>query len=56
MMRRHLYTHHASMTPLDKAWRIIEILDGEARDYRTNKVESERDDHENVLTLLSQRF
>ena len=56
MMRRHLSQHHATMTPLDQAWRIIEVLEGEARDYLINKLESERDDPEKVFTLLSRRF
>ena len=30
MMRRHLSQHHATMAPLDQAWRIIEVLEGEA--------------------------
>ena len=44
------------MSPLDKAWRIIEVLEGEARDYLFNKLESERDDPEKVFTLLTRRF
>ena len=56
MMRRHLSQHHATMAPLDRAWRIIEVLEGEARDYLINKLESERNDPEKVFTLLSRRF
>ena len=28
MMPRHLTKHHPNMSPLDKAWRIIEVLEG----------------------------
>ena len=56
MMRRHLSQHHATMAPLDHAWGIIEVLEGEAGDYLINKLESKRDDPEKVSTLLSRRF
>ena len=32
-MRRHLTRYESTTTPLDQAWRIIEALEGEARDY-----------------------
>ena len=56
MMRRHLTKSQPTAAPLDQAWRIIEALEGEARDYLINKLESERNEPEKVFTLLSRRF
>ena len=56
MMRRHLTKSQSTAAPLDQAWRIIEALEGEARDYLINKLESERNEPEKVFTLLSRRF
>ena len=52
-MRRQLTKHHPTMSPLDKAWRIIEVLEDEARDYLISKLEFERDDPDNVFKLLT---
>ena len=43
VMRRYLQRTQAKATPDDKAWSIIEHLEGEARNYIINKAESERD-------------
>ena len=46
----------ARATPLDKAWRIIEYLELEAKDYITNMSEAERDTDGNVFALQLRRF
>ena len=56
MMRRHLTGPHPNVSPLDEAWRIIEVLEGETRDYLIKKLEYERDDPEKVFTLPTRRF
>ena len=56
MMRRHLTKSQSTAAPLDQAWRIVEALEGEARDYLINKLESERNEPEKVFTYLSRRF
>ena len=56
LMKRHLEKAHFRATPLDKAWKIIEYLENEARDYITNMSEAERDTDEKVFALLARRF
>ena len=56
MMRRYLQKTYATATTLDQAWRIIEYLEAESRDFIINKAESERDTPEKVFSLLSRRF
>ena len=55
-MRRYLQRTQAEATPDDKTWSIIGHLEGEARNYIINKVESERDTPEKVFELLASRF
>ena len=56
MMRRYLQKTYATATSLDQAWRIIEYLEAESRDFIINKAELERDTPEKVFSLLSRRF
>ena len=56
LMRRYISKLSTSMTPIDKAWRVIELLEGEARDFTINKSEQERSDPETVFNLLARRF
>ena len=56
VMRRYLQRTQAKATADDKAWGIIGHLEGEARNYITNKAESERDTPEKVFELLASRF
>ena len=43
-------------TPLDKARTIIGLLENEARDYLTNKSQTERNKDEKVFALIVSRF
>ena len=56
MMRHYLATSYGMASPFDQAWRIIEYLESESRDFIINKSESERDTPEKVFSLLSRRF
>ena len=56
LMRRYLETRKTPMTPKDKAWLILENLDGEARNYIMNKAESELSSPEKVFSCLARRF
>ena len=56
VMKRYLERVYLTSSPVDKAWAIIDHLGEEARSYIINKLESERESHETVITLLSSRF
>ena len=56
MMKHYLATSYGMASPFDQAWRIIEYLETESRDFIFNKSESERDTHEKVFSMLSRRF
>ena len=56
VMRRYLKRTQSEATLDDQAWSIIGHLEGEARNYIIQKVESERDTPEKVFELLSSRF
>ena len=56
LMKQFLERAHAKSTEVDKAWPIIDHLEGEARNYIVNKSEPEQDDPEKVFTLLASRF
>ena len=56
VMKRYLEQVYSNVSPVDKAWAIIDHLGDEARSFIINKPESERDSHEKVTTLLSSRF
>ena len=56
LMKRYLETRKTPMTPKDKAWMILENLDGEARNYIKNKAESELSDPDTVFNCLTRRF
>ena len=55
-MRRFLERVHAKSTEIDKAWAIIDHLEGDARNYIIKKSAPERNDPEKVFTLLTSRF
>ena len=55
-MRRFFERVHAKSMEIDKAWALIDHLEGDARKYIINKSESERNDPEKVFTLLTSRF
>ena len=55
-MKRFLDRVHTKSTKIDKAWAIIDHLEGEARNYIVNKSDPERDDPEKVFALLASRF
>ena len=44
VMQRFLERVHAKSPKIDKAWAIIDHLEGEARNYIINKSEPERDE------------
>ena len=56
VMKRFLERVHAKSSNIDKAWAIIDHLEGEARNYIINKSEPERDTPDKVLALLASRF
>ena len=56
LMRSYLESRQAPMTPKDKAWMIVENLDGDARNYIMNKTESELSNPEQVFKCLTRRF
>ena len=56
IMQRYLKRTQTKVSAEDQAWSIIGHLEGEARNYIINKVESERDTPEKVFELLSSRF
>ena len=56
VMKRFLERVHSKSTMIDKAWAIIDHLEGEARNYIINKSEPERDEPDKVFTLLASRF
>ena len=56
LMRRYLDSRKAPMSPKDKAWMILENLEGDARNYIMNKAASELDDPERVFNCLTRRF
>ena len=55
-MKRFLESVHAKSPKIDKAWDIIDHLEGEARNYIINKSEPERDEPDKVFALLASRF
>ena len=56
VMQIYLKRIQTKVSAEDRAWSIISHLEGEARNYIINKVESERDTPEKVFELLSSRF
>ena len=56
LMKRFLERVHAKSSNIDKAWAIIDHLEGEARNYIINKSEPERDTPDKVFALLASRF
>ena len=56
MMKHYLATSYGMASHFDQAWRIIEYLETESRDFIINKSESERDTPEKVFSMLSRRF
>ena len=56
VMKRFLERVHAKSPKIDKAWAIIDHLEGEARNYIINKSEPERDEPDKVFSLLASRF
>ena len=55
-MQRYLKRIQTKVSAEDRTWSLISHLEGEARNYIINKVESERDTPEKVFDLLSSRF
>ena len=56
LMKRFRERVLSNSTKIDKAWAIIDHLEGEARNYIINKSKPERDHPEKVFTLLASRF
>ena len=56
LMKSFLERVHAKSSNVDKAWAIIDHLEGEARNYIINKSEPERDTPDKVFALLASRF
>ena len=56
LMKRYLDSRKTPMSPKDKAWMILENLEGDARNYIMNKAASELDDPERVFNCLTRRF
>ena len=56
VMKRFLERVHAKSPKIDKAWAIIDHLEGEARNYIINKSEPERDEPDKAFSLLASRF
>ena len=56
VMKRFLERVHAKSAKIDKAWAIINHLEGEARNYIINKSEPERDERDKVFALLASRI
>ena len=56
LMKRFLERVHTKSTKIDKAWAIIDHLEGEARNYIINKSEPERDEPDKVFALLASRL
>ena len=56
LMRKFLESRKTPMTPKDKAWMIVGNLDGDARNYIKNKVETELSDPEKDFNCLTRRF
>ena len=56
VMKRFLERVHAKSPKIDKAWAIIDHLEGEARNYIINKSEPERNEPDKVFALLASRF
>ena len=56
VMKRFLERVHAKSPRIDRAWAIIDHLEGEARNYIINKSEPERDEPDKVFSLLASRF
>ena len=51
VMKRFLERVHAKSPKIDKAWAIIDHLEGEARNYIINKSEPERDEPDKVFSF-----
>ena len=56
LVRRYLEKIKPKQSLRDQSWTIIELLDGEARNYIMNKPAPEINDPEAVLRLLNNRF
>ena len=56
LVRRYLEKMKPKQSLRDQSWTIIELLDGEARNYIMNKPGPEINDPEAVLRLLNNRF
>ena len=56
LVRRYLEKQKPKQSPRDQSWTIIELLDGEARNYIMNKPAPEINEPESVLRLLNNRF
>ena len=56
VMKRFLEKVHAKSPKIDRAWAIIDHLEGEARNYIINKSGPERDEPDKVFSLLASRF
>ena len=56
LMRRYLDSRKTPITPKGKAWMILENLEGDARNYITNKAASELDDPEQVFNCLARQI
>ena len=56
VIKRFLERVHAKSPKIDKAWAIIDHLEGEARNYIINKPEPKRNEPDKVFTLLASRF
>ena len=52
LMRRHLVRNRSSMNDRDRAWVILENLEGEARSYGMSKPEHDIDGPEKVFLYL----
>ena len=56
LMKRYLDSRKTPMSQKDKAWMILENLEGDARNYLMSKAASELDDPERVFNCLTRRF
>ena len=53
LMRRHITRAKSQISSRDKAWCVLECLEGEARSYVMSKPERDTDE---FISLLSRRF
>ena len=56
MMRHYLSTSYAMASPIDQAWKVIEYLESESRDFVINKSRIGTRYLRKIFSLLSRRF